>query len=208
MNNRSENELMKIIEGILFVYGDEGISLLDLETVLDQEKPSQIKKAIASLSTKYEKDDNCAFSVQKFNPNKYRLQTKPELYPHLAKLEAVKAQNKLSASAIEVLSVIAYQGPIMKSAIDEIRGVDSTYQIAKLKDYQLIRVTGRNPETRANLYGITDNFFKIFNLNQGLESLPKISHEEIELTVEQETTKAKQTKDIFFNLNDDWNEEN
>lgn len=199
MNNQ---ELMAIIEGILFIHGDDGISLLNLETVLDTEKPSAIKNAIEMLEKKYETDLGSSFSIQKFSTNKYRLQTKPHLHSWFAKLEIAQSQSKLSASSIEVLSIIAYKGPIAKSEIDNIRGTDCAYQVYKLKERNLIRSVGKDEENgRANLYSITDNFFKLFNLIGGKESLPQITDEEIEQAFAAEQSKEEQSNKNIFNDN-------
>ncbi|WP_025734637.1 SMC-Scp complex subunit ScpB [Williamsoniiplasma luminosum] len=204
----NKNKLMAIIEGMLFIYGDEGVALMDLETVLDHEKPSDIKEAIKSLEDKYLNDEASAFSIQKFSTNKYRLQTKKDLHEWFAKLEDVEVQSKLSVSSIEVLSIIAYKGPISKNQIDHIRGLDSTYQIYKLKDRKLIRSVGKTEETRANLYAITENFFKLFNLAGGKEILPKISDDEIQEEVVTKKAKHKTSGTGIFNAADFSEEQN
>ncbi|PPE05280.1 SMC-Scp complex subunit ScpB [Williamsoniiplasma lucivorax] len=198
-----KNKLMAIIEGLLFLYGDEGIALTDLENVLENEKPSEIKGAIKALEEKYYEDESSAFSIQKFSTNKYRLQTKTTLHEWFAKLEDINIQTKLSMSAIEVLSIVAYKGPISKAEIDNIRGVDSTYQIYKLKDRHLIRSVGKTEGTRANLYAITENFFKLFNLNGGKELLPQISDDELAHEVEVKKEHHKSSGSSIFATDDD-----
>ncbi|ATZ18852.1 chromosome condensation and segregation factor B [Williamsoniiplasma somnilux] len=195
----NKEKLMAIIEGILFIYGDEGISLMELETVLDHCKPSEIKSGILDLEAKYKNDDSSSLAIQKFGINKYRMQTKNDLHEWFAKLEVVQSQSKLSNSSIEVLSIIAYKGPITKTRIDDIRQSDSSYQLYKLKDKKLIRSIGKDEENnRANLYSITENFFKLFNIVGGKESLPKISDEEIAEEVEKNRNSNEVNgKDIF-----------
>ncbi|AUF83676.1 SMC-Scp complex subunit ScpB [Mesoplasma syrphidae] len=204
------NNLKAIIEGLLFIYGDDGIALIDLQTVLENHKPSEIKLAVSELEEKYKSDDSSAFSIQRFGTNKLRLQTKEVLYEWFAKLEVAKEQSKLSKSSIEVLSIVAYKGPISKVGIDHIRGADSSYQVYKLKQRNLIRVTGKSEDLgRSNLYSITENFFKLFNLSGGKETLPLIGGEELQEIISEnvEALKAAEadasTKAFFNEITDD-----
>ncbi|WP_026389687.1 SMC-Scp complex subunit ScpB [[Acholeplasma] multilocale] len=206
MNNK---EIQAIIEGILFIYGEEGISFSDLQNVLENEKSSAIKNAIQDLKVKYDNDEGSAFSIQNFGQNKFRLQTKPHLHEYFAKLEMAQSQSKLSNSSIEVLSIVAYKGPIAKSGIDEIRGVDSSYQVYKLKERNLIRVSGKSEEIgNANLYTITENFYKLFNLQGGLEVLPSIGEDELQNIIDENLAELDKNKeqnknrDIFADEDD------
>ncbi|PPE06787.1 SMC-Scp complex subunit ScpB [Mesoplasma corruscae] len=194
------NSSMKsIIEGLLFVYGEEGISLLEIQNVLEDKRPVDIQEVILELEKSYKASEDCAFSIQKFGKNKYRLQTKPELHEYLAKLEATKSISRLSPSCVEVLSIITYKGPISKNSIDEIREADSSYQFYKLRDKKLIKAVGKS-ETGANLYSITDNFFKLFNIQGGMESIPQIdlfhstvnNEEKLNITFDSEDEKMNQ----------------
>lgn len=175
----TNKQLQAIIEGLLFISGDDGIELGEIGQVLREEKPSTIKKVLAELTQKYAQDEASSFSIQKFNANKYRLQTKPEYNNYLARLRSTDQPHKLTPSAIEVLSIIAYEGPITRHEIDKIRKSDSTYQVQRLKEKQLIQVVGRNQTTKAGLYEVTDNFYKIFNLTNGKEDLPTINFDDL-----------------------------
>ncbi|QVK08824.1 SMC-Scp complex subunit ScpB [Mycoplasma mycoides] len=194
-----------IIEGLLFIYGDDGVSLLDIQTVLDNLKPTEIKEIIIELNKKYLSDPSSAFCIQTYKKNNYRLQTKPELHEYFAKLEQYNENKKLSHSTIEVLSIIAYKQPITKQQIDEIRNVDSTYQLYKLREKKLIKVVGKDLENnRSNLYGITDNFFKVFNIKGGIEELPTISDDDIKQAIENnnEIKQEQQNLDLYGNIDD------
>ncbi|ATQ35729.1 chromosome condensation and segregation factor B [Mesoplasma entomophilum] len=167
------NNIKAVVEGLLFVYGDEGISLLDLQNVLEDVRPVTIQETILELEKKYSSDVDSAFSIQKFGKNKYRLQTKPELHEYFAKLELEVNNSRLSNSSIEVLSIIVYKGPISKHDIELIRQAECSYQIYRLRQKKLIKAVGKT-STGANLYTITDNFFKLFNITGGFEALPQI----------------------------------
>ncbi|ATZ16539.1 segregation and condensation protein B [Entomoplasma freundtii] len=205
MNKTSQPEILAIIEALLFLNGDEGLSLKTLETMLENEKPSTIKQALNNLQNKYRNDSSSAFAIQEFATNKYRLHTKQVLYPFLQKSEAIQSQNRLSITTIEVLAIIAYQGPITRAEIDLVRQLDSTYQLAKLKELRLIQVVGRKPETRANLYQVTDSFYKLFNLQDLATDLPEIDYEAILRTQKQNDELIYQSHDaekVGLNLND------
>lgn len=184
--------LMQVIEGLLFIYGDDGLSFNELATAMPNEKISVIKKAVDLLEEKYAKDASTALSIQKYGEKKLRLQTKRDIYDPLSKLVKWQSSGKLTSSAIEVLAVIAYRGPIAKTEIDELRQLDSSYQISRLRERSLIRVVGKN-SNRANLYVITDNFFKLFSLKDGLKELPQIDINQLKLKED----KNNISKDLF-----------
>jgi segregation and condensation protein B len=190
MNNK---ELQAIIEGLLFISGDDGLDLPAIQEVLPNEKPSVINKVIDQLLQKYQKDEASAFSIQKFHKNKFRLQTKPIFHDYLAKLNFNDERRRLSNSVVEVLSIVLYRGPIAKGAIDDLRNCDSTYQLQKLREQKLVEIAGKSEENpRANTYQITDNFFKVFNLNSR-EDIPKLDFEEIKNSQELMTETEEKT---------------
>ncbi|AVN60548.1 SMC-Scp complex subunit ScpB [Mesoplasma entomophilum] len=199
------NNIKAIVEGLLFVYGDEGISLLDLQNVLEDVRPVTIQETILELEKKYSSDADSAFSIQKFGKNKYRLQTKPELHEYFAKLELEVNNSRLSNSSIEVLSIIVYKGPISKHDIELIRQAECSYQIYRLRQKKLIKAVGKT-STGANLYTITDNFFKLFNITGGFEALPQIDfasyknvNDENDFDEEAKITEEMVSEDDVFN---------
>jgi segregation and condensation protein B len=197
MNNK---ELQAIIEGLLFIKGDDGISMTELQEALVNQKPSEIRQIIDELNAKYAQDESCAFSIQKFGGKKFRLQTKPILHQYLMKLANSEETHKLSNSIVEVLSVIAYQGPLTKGEIDDLRNSDSAYQLQKLRERKLINAVGKSEENpRANIYEITENFYKIFNIN-GKDEMPTINFNEVKSSqemLEDQESKTQNLKDIF-----------
>ena len=79
----------------------------------------------------------------------------------------------LSNSALEVLAIIAYNQPVTKAFIEQVRGVDSSYAVTTLGEKQLIEVTGRlDVPGKPNLYVTTDTFLRCFGLGS-LDELPK-----------------------------------
>jgi segregation and condensation protein B len=86
---------------------------------------------------------------------------------------AVKPR-KLSQAALETLSVVAYQQPIVKSEIDKIRGVDVAPTLKTLLERKIIKIIGYQASVgQPSLYGTTDDFLRIFGLSS-LAELPAL----------------------------------
>jgi segregation and condensation protein B len=85
----------------------------------------------------------------------------------------LQSNKKLSRSALETLSIIAYKQPVVKSELEKIRGVSCDYSIQKLLEKELITIVGR-AETigKPLLYSVTDRFMDYFGINS-LEDLPQ-----------------------------------
>ena len=85
----------------------------------------------------------------------------------------MRSGGALSNSALEVLAIIAYNQPVTKAFIEQVRGVDSSYAVTTLGEKQFIEVTGRlDVPGKPNLYGTTDTFLRCFGLGS-LDELPK-----------------------------------
>ncbi len=82
---------------------------------------------------------------------------------------------KLSRTALETLSIIAYKQPVTKTEIEQIRGVSSDYMIQKLLDKQLVEIKGRSDGPgRPLLYATTQKFMDHFGL-RSIADLPKLA---------------------------------
>ncbi len=179
------NKKLAITEGLLFVNGDDGVSIDDLKFILNTEEDSIIEKILDALKDKYRGDEAGGLDIQKFARNKFRMITKKENAEHYAKLSNIKTEAKLSTASIETLSIIAYKGPISKAKVEDIRGVNCETIFYKLKLRNLIEEAGKSSDLgKPMLYKVTDDFLKYFNLNS-LDDLPKLKE-----TIEEE-------KDIF-----------
>lgn len=179
------NKKLAITEGLLFVNGDDGVSIDDLKFILNTEEDSIIEKILDALKDKYRGDESSGLDIQKFARNKFRMITKKENAEHYAKLSNIKTEAKLSTASIETLSIIAYKGPISKAKVEDIRGVNCETIFYKLKLRNLIEEAGKSSDLgKPMLYKVTDDFLKYFNLNS-LDDLPKLKE-----TIEEE-------KDIF-----------
>ncbi len=167
--------LEAVLEGLLFVSGEDGLSkdkMMDILEVSSDEIDSLLKKLTYNYSS-----DNRGFTIKKFG-NEYKLVTKKEHAEYYKKLVDGEISETLSNSALETLAIIAYNEPITRVAIDEIRGVSSAHIVRKLVFKNLVKEVGRSElPGKPILYGVTDQFLDYFGLNS-TKDLPKIEFEE------------------------------
>ncbi len=159
------------LEGLLFISGDEGLTLNQIKDILEINL-DECKMILKDLYNDYQKQDR-GISLE-FLGGRFKLTTKKEHYKYYEKLVHNEQKSNLSQSALEVLSIIAYNQPISRIKIDKIRGVNSSYVIRKLILKNLIEDCGRSDEVgRPLLYRVTSNFLNYFGLGS-IKDLPPI----------------------------------
>ena len=152
-----------VLEGILFVVGDEGITLSQLCEVMDI-KEEEAKETLLALKKTYEAEDR-GLRIS-YLGDAFKLTTKKEHKEYYEKLVVNPVSNNLSQSALEVLAIIAYNQPITRLEIDELRGVNSTYVLRRLVAKGLIKEAGKSTlPGRPNLYKTTKEFLDYFGLS-------------------------------------------
>lgn len=115
-------------------------------------------------------DDTCQFC------------TKEQYAPYIREALGIRRGGNLSASSMEVLAVVAYNQPVTRSFIDQVRGVDSSYAVNSLIDKALIEACGRlDAPGRPMLYATTEKFLRVF----GLRSLSELPATEIMLPAQE-----------------------
>lgn len=165
-----------ILEGLLFVIGDEGLSKEDIAKLLEVDI-NKVEELVSKLKDYYD-TNNRAITIECLG-EKYKLVTRQKHHEYYEKL-ALEEQNKtLTQSSLETLAIIAYNEPITRSQIDEIRGVASSYIVRKLMLKDLVEIAGRQDSPgRPILLKTTNKFLDYFGLKSKNE-LPKIETEEI-----------------------------
>lgn len=164
-----------ILEGLLFVSGDDGLTKEKMADILEI-GVSEVDNLLSELLTEYAGDER-GITINKFG-DVYKLVTKREHSYYYKKIVDGEVNENLSNSALETLSIIAYNGPITRLMVDEIRGVSSAHIIRKLVFKNLIKDVGRSElPGRPILYGVTDQFLDYFGL-KSIDDLPKIEFEE------------------------------
>lgn len=159
-----------VLEGMLFVVGDDGLTINQIKDVLNLED-EDAKKLILSLKEKYESDDR-GIRIN-YLGNTFKLTTKKEHKDFYQKLIENPETNTLSQSALETLAIIVYNEPVTRMMVDEIRGVSSRDMIRKLAAKGLIKEVGRSDlPGRPILYKTTSEFLDYFGLSSK-DDLPK-----------------------------------
>lgn len=177
-----------LLEGLLFAVGEEGLSIERIEEIMDISY-EELKKVIASLKESYDSDDR-GIKLDVLG-NRLKLTTKSIHKEYYQKLLEEEETGVLSQAALETLAIIAYNQPITRIDVDEIRGISSSHMIRKLVSRDLIKEVGRSEGAgRPILYGVTDEFLDYFGL-ASIDDLPKIEENK---SVEVEDTDLFESK--------------
>ena len=160
-----------VIEGLLYVQGDLGLTIKQVMDVLDVSE-DEAKRLIFNLKNSYEKE-NRGLRI-KYLANTFKLTTKEEHKDYYQKSLENPKTHTLSQGALETLAIIAYNEPITRLDIDKLRGVDSSYIIRRLLAKGLIKENGKaDLPGKPILYKTTDDFLDYFGLST-IKDLPKI----------------------------------
>lgn len=163
---------LAILEGILFVVGEEGLTLEQIEDVLDIDE-NESKEIVKNLKERYESDDR-GLRID-FLGNRFKLTTKYEHKEYYQKLIENPATNTLSQASLETLAIIAYNEPVTRIQVDKLRGVSSSQMIRKLVAKGFIKEVGRSDlPGRPILYETTSEFLDYFGLPD-IKSLPDMT---------------------------------
>lgn len=178
--------LMGVLEGLLFVVGDEGITLDDVCEILEIDLEAA-KKLLLDLKSEYEKE-NRGIRIS-YLGDSFKLTTKKEHKDYYKKLIMNPNTNTLSPSALETLAIIAYNQPITRVEVDELRGVSTAHVIRKLVAKGLIKEAGKSTMPgRPNLYKTTREFLDYFGLSS-ISDLPDVN-----------STSVKQDGDLYTSI--------
>lgn len=160
-----------IVEGLLYVQGDLGLTIKQIEDILNIDE-SSAKEIVLNLKNYY--DENKRGLRINFLGNTIKLTTREEHREYYQKLLEEPSTNSLSQSALETLAIIAYNEPISRGDVDSFRGVDSSYVMRRLLAKGLIKECGKSDSPgRPTLYKTTDEFLDYFGLSSK-EDLPSI----------------------------------
>lgn len=171
--------LMSQVESLLFLAGDEGLSLKQLSQYTEVSQ-AVLQHHIEILQQNLKDDDSRGIEL-KILAGKFQFVTKAANAEVIAKMVEQAQLNGLSQAALEVLAIIAYNQPITRIEIDEIRGVKSDSAIQTLVGRVMIKEVGRAEGIgRAILYGTTSEFLQLFGLKdlQQLPPLPAVHQDE------------------------------
>lgn len=167
-------DLLSAFEAVLFASG-EPMSIERFAQIFEI-SPDEVIEIMDELSQKLSKN-NSATEILRLE-NMYQLATKTEFAPYIKKAFDIKRKTPLSSAALEVLAVVAYNQPVTKAFIEQVRGVDCSGVVTTLVEKGLIEERGRlELPGKPLLYGTTKNFLRCFELND-LNDLPPLPKNE------------------------------
>jgi segregation and condensation protein B len=162
----------RIIEGVLFVYG-QPIGLKRLGEIIPELEPAKIRALVQTLNGEYAAAGR-VFGIQEVAGG-YQLITEQDVAPWVRRALASPKPDAVSVAAMETLAIVADRQPITKAEIEAIRGVDVTASLDTLVERRFVRIAGRKESPgRPFLYGTTVEFLRHFGL-KSLDALPKMA---------------------------------
>ncbi len=168
-----KEQARKIIEALLYMT-DHALSVQEIGGVLENKVPEQdIRVFLAEISTHQESSGSALRLVEVAGG--FQMSTRPDMAPWIRRLFKERLTVRLSPSALETLSIIAYKQPITRLEIEQIRGVEASGVMETLVERRLIKVVGRKETIgRPLLYGTSGEFLRHFGLKH-LSELPDIN---------------------------------
>jgi segregation and condensation protein B len=164
-------ELQAILESLLFV-STEPLSVVRLMAVIGNVAKGEVEEALRHLGEALNHEGRGVRLAE--IAGGFRLVTKQEYGPWIKRLDKAKTSAKLSRSALESLAIIAYKQPLIRSEIEEIRGVEASGVLRTLLERKLVRIVGRKEVPgRPIMYGTTKLFLEHFGLSD-LSQLPPL----------------------------------
>ena len=192
--------LEAVIEGMLFVVGDDGLSIEQLSNLLEV-SDDEVKQLIRNLQEEY-RSDKRGIRID-FLGDKIKLTTKKEHHQYYQKLLMNESSTSLSQAALETLAIIAYNQPITRIKIDNLRGIASGQMIRKLVAKDFVKEAGRSDlPGRPIIYETTSEFLDYFGL-ASINDLPDIS----EFMTHNEESSKEENIDLYQSKYVDGDEE-
>ena len=187
---------ISVLEGLLFVAGDDGITLEEASYILELER-SAVRQLLDELKKRLE-DENSGLELL-LTASHYKLVTKASLKSYIEKYAVSPYSSQLSQASLETLAIIAYKQPVTRVDIESIRGVQSSGSIQKLLLRDLIEEAGRlDSPGRPKLYKTTAYFMDYFGL-ESLDALPDAS-DLFDLDSEEANQLLRDNHDLFEEL--------
>lgn len=164
--------LMSKIESLLFVTGDDGLTVKQLE-LLTEAQITDIQEAIQALQQNYIDSEERGIELKEL-AGTFQLISKRQNAETIQRLVDNPTNQALSQASLETLAIIAYKQPITRIEVEDLRGVKSERPLHTLAAKGLIHEVGRAEGTgRAILYGTTNEFLNVFGL-KNLQELPAL----------------------------------
>lgn len=168
--------LAQHIESLIFT-AESPVTIEEISSTLEATfgmkfPPAELERTIQHLSDRYQ-DEESAIEIVHMEEG-YRMLTKGAYHQTVGNWLKLTSKRRLSKSALETLSIIAYKQPVTKTEMEQIRGVSCDYSIQKLLEKELVEISGRSDGPgRPLLYGTSRKFMDYFGLGS-LADLPRL----------------------------------
>lgn len=170
----ARTERLARLEAVLFLTR-EPLGTRKLAELADLADGTETRTLVRKLNRLYD-EEGCAFRAVEVAGG-FQLASRPQFAPYLRRLHGPAVEVRLSAPAMETLSVVAYRQPVLRAEIESIRGVQCGELLRQLMERDLVRIAGRSEDLgRPFLYGTTKRFLQVFGLRH-LDELPPVETE-------------------------------
>lgn len=160
------------LESLLFVAGEEGLSIEEASALLGM-YPERTRYLVERLRVTLDQQSPSGLTVRQIH-GRFQLVTKPRYSEVVKQYARSPFATRLTQAALETLAIVAYEAPVTRITIDQIRGVQSSSMLKKLLQHGLIEEQGRQDSPgHPILYGVSEYFYQYFGLNS-LSDLPAI----------------------------------
>lgn len=175
------NETAAAVEAILFA-GGEPIESDKLALAAGIE-PAELEDIISRLEEKYSQESS-GIELLRLEDS-FQLATKQRFAENVKSAFEIKKNTALSTAAMEVLAIVAYNQPVTKSFVENVRGVDSSGTVNSLVEKGLLCEAGRlELPGRPIAYKTTDTFLRSFQIS-GISELPPFPEQEAQVTIDE-----------------------
>lgn len=169
-----EQQRLGALEAMLFAHA-EPVELPRLADAL-RAAPEETERLLQTLQQRYDEQES-GLALLRFAPDRWQMTTRPYYGEMVKRILDTRRNAPLSPAALEVLAVIAYNQPVSRSFIEQVRGVDSSSTVAKLLEKGLIEEAGRlDLPGKPVAFQVTDTFLRVFGLGS-LNDLPPLHGE-------------------------------
>jgi segregation and condensation protein B len=173
-------EIEAVIEGLLFTAGDP-LTLEKIAEIIEVDRKTT-KLILNNISTNYQNSTR-GIMLREIDGS-YQLCTRFEHYEYIRKLFEPRQKQALSQAAFETLAIIAYNQPVTRAKIEQVRGVNSDSALIRLIERNLIKEAGRlDSPGKPILYETTDEFLRSFGF-KSKSDLPVIDTAELQQMLE------------------------
>lgn len=162
------------LEAMLFAHAEP----VEIERLADALRLSTVEteELLEQLQKRYDEQES-GLALLRFGPDRWQMTTRPYYGEMVKRILDTRRNAPLSPAALEVLAVIAYNQPVSRSFIEQVRGVDSSSTVTKLLEKGLIEEAGRlDLPGKPVAFQVTDTFLRVFGLGS-LNDLPPLHDE-------------------------------